>query len=1047
MSYDDNNIKSRCSQIYFHSIYREIKRKETKKSNNLYSSRNNKIESKISFQRRKKKQLTIGPLSSTLESTLTSSKRQNSKRQNEEENFNLSSEKITIKSKRLLQPKDEDMRFLFDILYTNNQDNIRQTQRQTTISSYINKSKNNEASDQNKSYKFYDLSGIKRYLIKTQKKYNVIGNINISHKDKYNNNKSSENIMDSYQMQKLEDLIARYSLIIFIYLRCGRINEAKVIFLVMIKENIKNMIKIENLLVSIYKTINRRINIHKDVPKLTYQLAKIYSFIIKYSQLFNLTNYRNIFLDKYFQIQHLNYNFYMLKGTTRGFSSETRNQIRYWFSYCLHNAMFYTIYNRFPTKIPIICNYNIYCLYKNREDTSLTDSEKSLSIKTAYNQGILFYVNNQREEALLCLKYAKEKINSYSEDYANNGIKNKKSTVNYVKKPKKEEIHEIKKNYKDRNKKLKKNKSIILDKDTLRFTKKDSINDLSLRGFEIKKKESKDMSVPKNQYDVLKTKIYKDFKKEQISINDIEQLIKFGKERGLLNEEPVTGFKGLDFLFKYKESYNCIKKKLALSKGFRGSHIDFHTTIKMKDFFIPEKFKNPLLRKIELFMGIIELDKKNFQAAYEHIINALYIVFLLKLSGNSNYNKDFYDKQKIELNEYFQLIEDLYDKEIKYRQQLERSSSKSLLTSNDRKSLMNTSVMSSLNLNNSLYRSSFIIFENKAAENHFYKNHLNSKENNNELQSNNNLSENDKKLIKEFEKFFIFLNHLSVYQIKILNETQPDNEKRNHLPLMFSDQFKDSLNRFQRIELDNVQTMALSRFMVLKDPNRWIVPTNLNYLLIKKSQSMPKDKSHIYRSSLDRYEYFDDTFMKTTEYKNYLKIVNSEKATPEIIDFLKRNRKYVIKIIKQSSELELNNIIKYPYIIIEPIKKYKRKTKKEIPYSRNKKLDLGKRPQTMTHSFASKMMMNGRNSNNRYNFHKVNSNDFSRSKGKRNKSENANFLYNKKNDTTHNNRNNRNYMKNMDKKCLTTNSNNNDIYEESFEDYLLSPEFSSLSNE
>ena len=1044
MSYDDNNIKSRCGQIYFDSIYKEIKRKETKKNN----SRNNKIESKISFQRRKIKLLTIGPRSSSLESTIASSKRQNSKRQNEEENFNLSPEKITIKSKKLLQPKDEDMRFIFDILYKNNQDNIwQQTQRQTTISSYINRNKNNEASYQNKSYKFYDLNAIKRYLIKTQKKYNVIGNINILYKDQYNKNKSSENIMDSYQLQKLEDLIARYSIIIFIYLRCGRINEAKEIFLVMLKENIKNMIKVENLLVSIYKTINRRINIHKDVPKLTYQLAKIYSFIIKYSQLFNLTNYRNIFIDKYFQIQHLNYNFFMLKGSTRGFSSETRNQIRYWFSYSLHNAMFYTIYHRFPMKIPIICNYNIYCLYKNSEDISLTDLEKSLTIKTAYNQGILLYVNNQKEEAFFCLKCGKEKINSYSEDYGNNGIKNKKSTLNYVKKPKKEEIHEIKKNYRDRNKKLKKNKSIILDKNTLRFNKKDSLNDLSLRGFEIKNKESKDMSVPKNQYDVLKTKIYKDFKKEQISLNDIEQLVKFGKERGLLNEEPATGFRGLDFLFKYKESYNCIKRKIALPKGFRGSHIDFHTSIKMKDFFIPEKFKNPLLRKIELLMGIIELDKKNFEAAYQHIINVLYIVFLLKLSGNTNYNKNFYDKQKIELNEYFQLIEDLYEKELKNRQQLERSSSKSLLTSNDRKSLMNTSVMSSINMNNSLYRSSYIIFENKDAENHFYKNNLNSKENNNELQSDNNLNDNEKKLIKEFEKFFIFLNHLSVYQIKVLNETQPDNEKRNHLPLMFSYQFKDSLNRFQRIELDNVQTMALSRFMVLKDPNRWIVPTNLNYFLISKSKSVPKGKSHFYRSSLDRYDYFDDSFMKTTEYKNYLKIINSEKATPEINDFLKKNRKYVIKIIKQSSDLELNNIIKYPYIIIEPIKKYKRKMKKEIPYSRNQKMDLGKRPQTMTHSFASKMMMKGRNSNNRYNFHKINSNDFSKSKGKRNKSEMANFFYNKKNDATHNNRNSRNYMKNMDKKCLTKNSNNNGKNEESFEDYLLSPDFSSFSNE
>ena len=116
--------------------------------------------------------------------------------------------------------------------------------------------------------------------------------------------------------------------------------------------------------------------------------------------------------------------------------------------------------------------------------------------------------------------------------------------------------------------------------------------------------------------------------------------------------------------------------------------------------------------------------------------------------------------------------------------------------------------------------------------------------------------------------------------------------------------------------------------------------------------------------------------------------------------------------------------------------------KREIPYSRNQKVDLGKRPQSMTHSFASKMMMKGRNSNNRYNFLKTNSNDFSKNKGK------VNSLFNKKKDVTHNNRNGRNYMKNIEKKSLTMNSNNNnDINEESFEDYLLSPEFSSFSKE
>lgn len=198
-------------------------------------------------------------------------------------------------------------------------------------------------------------------------------------------------------------------------------------------------------------------------------------------------------------------------------------------------------------------------------------------------------------------------------------------------------------------------------------------------------------------------------------------------------------------------------------------------------------------------MSVIELDKKNYIAAYEHVLQALYIVILLKLSGNSSYHKDFFNQQKIELNEYFKLIEDSYDQEMKFIQQFERSSSKSLLTINDRKSQANISVMSSLNMNNSSYNfnnnnlnSSYIIFENKEAENHFYKSYsniLNKESNeNNDIQNNNdnnyiynfsnqNNNDNDRKFVKEFEKFFIFLNHLSVYQIKILNETQPDNEK------------------------------------------------------------------------------------------------------------------------------------------------------------------------------------------------------------------------------------------------------------------------------
>ena len=143
--------------------------------------------------------------------------------------------------------------------------------------------------------------------------------------------------------------------------------------------------------------------------------------------------------------------------------------------------------------------------------------------------------------------------------------------------------------------------------------------------------------------------------------------------------------------------------------------IDFHTNIKIKDFFIPEKYKNPLLRKIELFIGLIELDKKNYKSAYEHILKVLYILFLLKLS-NHNYNIEFFNKQKIEINEYFRLIEESYEKEIKKEQILDQSSSKSILTTNDRKSLSNiNNFNNSLNLNSN----SSIFFENKELENQF----------------------------------------------------------------------------------------------------------------------------------------------------------------------------------------------------------------------------------------------------------------------------------------------------------------------------------------
>ena len=1082
MSFDNNNTNLRNTQIYFEAIYREKRKFSFKKTQKLptRSILNNdtkKNSKKVVFKRRPQKQLSLGPLSSTLESTISSSKPLN-----DDENSTLSSEfkkNIGLKSKQIIQPVDEDMKFIFDIFFKNRQHQTSINLRQSTKTNYKSQISNDTIDNQVKYFNqnSFNFSAIKKYLVKIQKKYNLNGNIIVYRNFYQNKIKSSGNLMDYYYLQKIEDLISRYSIIIFIFIKCGRIKEAKEIFLLMLKENLNKLNNIEKKVCSKYLVINRRINIYKDIPNITYQLAKIYSFLIKYSQLFNMTNYRNIFIDKYYQILHLNYNFYMIKGNARGFSTETRNQIKYWFSYCLHNTFYYTIYNYFPLRIPIILNYNILILYNNFDENSLTDSEKSLIIKTSFNQGVLYYLNGQKDEALFSLNQAKDKIKSFSDDYyANYSIKNKKSNQNIFHKHVKENIVEIKKttkikkkstinpfkiklleeNYKNNEKN--KNTKVINKKDSYKslYTNMNNnnidINDLSQNSDNSKKNSEDSTALAQNKKEELKLEIYKGFKKDKITINDIELLLKFGKEKGLLSEDKSSQAKGLDFLFKYKESFSAIKKKITLPKGFRGSHIDFHTSMKIKDFFVPERFKNPLIRKIELMLCLIELDKNNYEAAYEHVLKVLYIIFLLKLCNYNYYQKDFFFRQRVEINEYFKLIEDSYDRDLKNKQLLEKCSSKSIMTINDRNSLNNMSNLNKSNLNNSLntLNNSINMFENKENENNYLQNYINSDiyGNNdiNNLQSNyGNYNNYDPKIIKEFEKFFIFLNNLSIFQIKILNETQPDNEKRNHLPIMFTNQFKDCLSKIQRIELDNLQTMALSRFIILKDPNKWIIPTNLNYLLIQRSTNPPINRRESSQLNVNRYNYIDDTFMKTKEYKNYLDIINSDKSTPDIKEFLKKNRNYVFKIIKDSNEVEINNIIQYPYVLIDPIRKYKKKIKKSKRYM--KSLDAKSRPRTITHSFVRNKLIS-QNSSSKTNYRISN---FGRNQKKYKRINSATEENIQKNFDLGNSRNlNRHKTienkKNNGKQNSKININIDDL-NETFEDYLLSPELSSTNKE
>ena len=90
----------------------------------------------------------------------------------------------------------------------------------------------------------------------------------------------------------------------------------------------------------------------------------------------------------------------------------------------------------------------------------------------------------------------------------------------------------------------------------------------------------------------------------------------------------------------------------------------------------------------------------------------------------------------------------------------------------------------------------------------------------------------NEKDISDFKYFFLLLTSLSIRQIEILNETQSTNIPKilyKNLPIIFSKQFKNSLNPSQRNMLNKLRVLSLIRCKVLKDADKPIILDNINY--------------------------------------------------------------------------------------------------------------------------------------------------------------------------------------------------------------------------
>ena len=812
----------------------------------------------------------------------------------------------------------EDEKFLRGLLFKSlkeinkNRGNKGNNSEKSKISEKSEKNKDINNTDKNeKKNKKEKFKEFRNYIIKNQNSFNQ--DFELFFNQIYNDSD------DIFEVKKLENLIARYSIIIFFVLK-NNFEEAHKLFLLMLQENDKYIDLFEYKIYKSFSKLERKKNILKLYPQTAKPLLKIFSSIIKFSTIFNITRYRNKYLLKYLSLHSLNYRIFRKKYEIRGFTSETKNNIKYWFSINLHYASYFSLYNYCSLKIPLALSDLILKVYKNVDESVLNLTEKSLLVNTSYNSSLIAYVNGQNEIALKNLEKAKLRIISYYGDKSpsilnpnnyNNNIYNNISNISLSN----------------------------LNENSFHNSFSSCLRRIINEKHTIKKKSlfSKCQKGPDNYLnnsfigteDIIHQILSNSNRKNSIRMDGINSLFLLelnkafnkGQSKKLsINENNLANFINL------KTEYDVGKKKT----NENTSRISIMPLLDIKNYNIPKYIKNPLLIKIELLMCEIEIDKKNYYNAYEHIKTSIVIMFMMKHSMEDKLYENFKKEIRIMLT-YLNQIEELNDLKIQKKQKSilkkknkgKNNSSRTLVFSSDK--------IIRVENNNT--------FSNIKDDNY---------SNNDSLDFSSELKIGF--LSEEIEKFFIFLNSLSLYQIKILNDFQPKTKNKNDLPILFHAQFKDSLTYSQRKVLESLHTMTLSRYMILEDPNKPILPSNIRFTILNRKHKDNKNKndmnynlnvfatSNISKSLEDESERQNDTYPnfnepmfyvidKTKEHEIFQKIIMSEKCNADLRKFFIKDYDFVIKIIKNLREDELEDIMNNPQILVEPIKKYIRNNK------------------------------------------------------------------------------------------------------------------------
>ena len=227
--------------------------------------------------------------------------------------------------------------------------------------------------------------------------------------------------------------------------------------------------------------------------------------------------------------------------------------------------------------------------------------------------------------------------------------------------------------------------------------------------------------------------------------------------------------------------------------------------------------KEKLLVQLELLLCDIELDQKNYNESFKHLNNIM-------SKFKKRYSRSVVPKTKssIASNDIIFLNESL-DKNMKSNSIVNLDISR-----------MNEENFSLILSNEDINYINFLLEKNKK-ENNKKDVEVSIKHYDKPIINNNNNNKKEKNISNEIEKFFIFICGLSVYQLNLLNKSQPKKgNKRNGLPILFSNQFKDCLCNSQRCTLENLEALNLSRYIILNQPDEDICPENINFHYLYK---------------------------------------------------------------------------------------------------------------------------------------------------------------------------------------------------------------------